>query len=122
MPLFSSLHGEVACNACKCNKLHKIPFYVSTLTSHALLELIYLDVWGSSPIQSFDGFHYYISFINYFTKYLSLFLIKFKLDVPTVFKKLKLVVKKYFKKPIISFYFDGGGEFITFKKNLKFIV
>ena len=118
----SSLHGEVACNACKCYKLHKIPFYVSTLTSHALLELIYLDVWGSSPIQSFDGFRYYVVFIDHFTKYLWLFPTKFKLDVPTVFKKFKLVVEKYFQKLIISFYFDGGGEFITFKKNLKFIV
>ena len=30
-----------------------------------------------------------------------------------MFKKFKLVVEKYFQKPIISFYSDGGGEFIT---------
>ena len=56
-------------------------------------------------------------FIDHFTKYLWLFLIKFKLDVPTVLKKFKLVVEKYFQKPIISFYSNGGGEFITLKKN-----
>ena len=110
----SSLHGEVACNACKCYKLHKIPFYVSTWTSHVPLELIYLDVWGSSSIQSFDGFCYYVVFIDHITKYLWLFPTKFKLDVLTVFKKFKLVVEKYFQKPIMSY---GGGEFITVKKN-----
>ena len=109
----SSLHGEVACNACKCYKLHKIPFYVSTLISHVPLELIYSDVWGSFPVQSFDGFRYYAMFIDHFTKYLWLFPIKFKLDVPIVLKKFKLVVEKYFQKPII---FYGGGEFITLKK------
>ena len=45
-------------------------FFISTLTIHAPLELTYSDIWGSSPIESFDDFRYYVVFIHHFIKYL----------------------------------------------------
>jgi len=40
----SSVSKDFVCNACHCNKSHKLPFSVSTLTSHKPLEIIFFDV------------------------------------------------------------------------------
>lgn len=50
------------CNACDCNKSRKLPFSQSTIDSHGPLDVIYSDVW-TSPIQSYDGYRYYIIFV-----------------------------------------------------------
>lgn len=33
-----------------------------------------------------------------------------------MFVKFKAMVEKFFQKPIISFYYDNGGEYITLKE------
>jgi histone deacetylase 1/2 len=57
------------CVSCQCNKSHKLPFSVTSLTSHDPLEYLYANVCGPSPVPSVDGYHYYILFVDYFTKY-----------------------------------------------------
>jgi hypothetical protein len=119
LPLSSSTTSDFSCNACSCNKIHKLPFHVSSLKSTAPLELLYSDVWGPSPIKSYDGFQYYVIFVDHFTKYIWLFPIKLKSDVSSVFTRFKQVVEKFFQKPIISIYSDCGGEFTTLKSFLE---
>lgn len=100
------------CNSCKCNKMHKLPFSVSTLSSSKPLELLYTDVWGASPGVSIDGYKYYFIFVDHLTKYIWFFSMTNKSDVPIIFPKFKATVEKFFQKSIISLYRDNGGEFI----------
>lgn len=44
--LFISMLNNTLCNSCQCNKSHRLPFGVSSLTSSRPLELLYSDVWG----------------------------------------------------------------------------
>ncbi|KAL6348918.1 hypothetical protein AAG906_033574 [Vitis piasezkii] len=44
LPLYSLLSSSTHCNACSCNKSHKIPFSSSTLTSSHPPELLFSDV------------------------------------------------------------------------------
>ena len=93
-------------------KMHKFPFYNSTIKSNAPLEYIYSDVWGHSPKISVDDFQYYLIFGDHYTKYIWFFPIKQKSDVSIIFPKFKKVVEKLFQKPIIihlrSFFEDNG--------------
>lgn len=52
------------CNACQCNKSHKLPFNQNTLVSYSPLKLIYIDLW-SSPLYFFDGSKYYLIFVDH---------------------------------------------------------
>ena len=106
VPVDYKLH----CNACACNKSHKLPFGASSLTSTQPLQLIYTDVWGPT-ISSIDGFRFYVIFVDHYTKYIWLYPIKQKSDVKSIFQNFKLVVEKFFQLPIISVYSDNGGEF-----------
>ncbi|WKA01579.1 hypothetical protein VitviT2T_019853 [Vitis vinifera] len=90
------------CESCLCNKSHKLPFGVSSLRSRGPLDLVYSDVWGPSPIESIDGFRYYLIFIDYFTKYVWLFPMAYKSDVYTIFPKYKSMVEKYFNASLCS--------------------
>ena len=49
------------------NKSHKLSFAKSSITSFSPLDVIFFYVW-TSPVSSSDGFHYYIIFVDHFTK------------------------------------------------------
>ena len=104
---------KLDCNSCLSNKSHKLPFYNSSLSSSKPLELLYTDVWGSPWIQSNDGFHYYVLFVDHFSKFTWLFPIRNKFDVVHIFSTFKAQVEKQFNTQILSIYFDNGGEYHT---------
>lgn len=96
LAISSSLEKSFFCNSCKCSKMHRFPFYNSTIKSNAPLEYIYSDVWGPLPEISIDGFQYYLIFVDHYTKYIWFFPIKRKSDVSIIFSKFKKVVEKLF--------------------------
>lgn len=99
------------CNSCSINKSHKVPFGMNSFTTTKPLQLVYSDVWG--PVErSIDGFTYYIIFVDYHTKYIWLYPMKYKSDVSTLFPQFKLLVEKYFQNPFISLFTDNGGEYV----------
>lgn len=68
LPLSSPLLSHAHCNACACNKSHKLPFSASTITSFSPLEIIFFDVW-TSPVYSIEGYKYYVIFVDHYTRY-----------------------------------------------------
>lgn len=98
------------CASCSVNKSHKLPFGQNSFTANKPLQLIYSDVWG--PVQkSIDGFAYYVVFVDYYSKYIWLYPIKYKSDVSKLFPQFKRLVEKYFNTSIISMFTDNGGEY-----------
>ncbi|MDV3180574.1 MAG: hypothetical protein Q8829_02745, partial [Candidatus Phytoplasma australasiaticum] len=97
----------LSCNACFCNKSHKLPFGTNSLVSTAPLQLVYTDVWGPCEL-SVDKFRYYVIFVDHFSKYTWLYPMHKKSDVSILFPKFKSLVEKYFQLPLISLYSDNG--------------
>lgn len=107
------------CDACCRGKTHKLPHYSSTTTYKQPLELVFSDVWGPSPITSPDGFRYYISFVDVYSKYIWLYPLRCKSAALHVFKIFKNAVEKQLNNSIVSIQTDGGGEFLAFKPFLQ---
>lgn len=80
------------------------------------LQIIYSDVW-TSPIHFVDGYKYYVIFMDHFTHYIWLYPLKRKSDVVTIFPRFKALVENFFKKKIVTFYSDNGGEYIGLAKS-----
>ncbi|KAJ0039048.1 hypothetical protein Pint_22927 [Pistacia integerrima] len=99
------------CNSCLCNKSHRLPFGPNTLSSSRPLELIYSDVWGPAPILGFAQSRYYVIFVDHYTKYTWLYLLKLKSEVPLIFTRFKNLVENYFQTKILTLYTDGGTEY-----------
>lgn len=112
-----SLLSHSPCNSCSSNKSHKLPFSQTTLSSSRPLDVIFSDVW-TSPIQSVDGYKYYILFVDHFTRYTWLYPLKNKSQVGQIFPLFQALVENRFKAKITMLYSDNGGEFIGLRQYL----
>ena len=113
-----SVLNNFSCNSCFINKMHKLPFFESTVTSNSPLELIYSDVW-TSPVHALDGYKYYVIFVDHFTKYIWFYPLHRKSDVYDIFVKFKKLVENYFSRTIKTLYTDRGGEFLALRHFLS---
>ena len=61
-----------SCTSCNINKSHMLPFSKSSITSSSSLDVIFYDVW-TSLVTYYDGFNYYVIFVDHYTKYMWLY-------------------------------------------------
>lgn len=109
LPLFNK-NSHSVCSSCCLGKHHRLPFPHSTTYSHPL-ELIHTDVWGPAPIESANGFRYFVHFIDAYSKFTWIYRIKKKSDVFTVFQQFKSMVELQHNTKIKMLQYDNGGEF-----------
>jgi transposase InsO family protein len=64
-------------------------------------------------VVSLSGFHYYVLFIDDFSRYSCLCPLSLKSDVYTAFQKSKSLVENQFFTLIKQLQSDGGGEFLS---------
>jgi hypothetical protein len=101
---------EIVCDAYQKAKSHQLPYPISSSESSAPLQLIHSDVWG--PALDFVGRKkYHVSFIDDFSKYTWIYLLKFKSEVFQVFNEFQCLVERLFDKKIITVQTDWVGEY-----------
>ena len=103
-----------SCTSYNINKSHKLPLAQSSITSSTPLDIIFSDVW-TSPISSSHGFHYYIIFVDHYTKYIWLYLLRKKSDVLSTFVAFNQLIENYFATTIKTLYTDNGAEFLALR-------
>jgi hypothetical protein len=92
-------HSRLFSDACKS----------SSFSSHPL-ELVYSYVWGATP-ESVGRYKYYVSFINVFSKFTWVYLLKHKSEVFHKFQEFQTLVERLFDRKIISMQTNWGGEY-----------
>jgi histone deacetylase 1/2 len=110
LPFASSNKDLAVCDACQQGKSHQLPFSESTHIVKAPLELVYSDVWGHTQI-SVSGHNYYVSFIDAYSRFTWLYLLKRKSDVFDVFIQFQAHVERILHHKIIHLQSDWGGEY-----------
>ena len=83
---------------------------MSTSISTQPLQLIFSDVWGAAP-ESVGRYKYYVSFIDDFSKFTWIYLLKFKSEVIQKFRDFQHLVERLFDRKIIAVQSDWGGEY-----------
>ncbi|GJV37537.1 gag-pol polyprotein [Tanacetum coccineum] len=71
---------------------------------------LHSDVWGPSPVYTKGGSRYYILFIEDFTRYTWVYLMKRMFDFLTILKEFRALVKTQHSTVIKCFRNDLGGE------------
>jgi hypothetical protein len=66
---------------------------------------VFSDVWGPA-IDSVGRKNYYVSFIDDFSKFTWIYLIKYKSEVFQKFKEFQNLVERHFDRKIISMQTD----------------
>ena len=92
-------------------KSHILHFPNTETKTTKPLELIHTDLWGPLPTHSRDGYNYYISLVDDFSRYTWIYPLKLKLEALDVFKLFKLQVENQFDTTIKNLQSDWGrGE------------
>lgn len=112
LEIASTLNKNFICVACQLGKSKKLPFSLSTRCSPHPLFLVHCDVWGAAPVPSISGYHYYIVFIDDFSRFIWLYPMKVKSDSVTCFLHFKKMVENLFSTKIKYFQSDGAMELI----------
>ena len=109
------------CDSCLLGKMTKTPFSGKGERANELLELIHSDVCGPMTIQARGGFQYFITFIDDYSRYGYVYLMKYKSEAFEKFKELKHEVEKQLGKVIKVLRSDRGGEYLNqeFQSYLK---
>ena len=110
LPVVSNKTAETICDACQQGKSHQLPFSESSRVVKHPLELVFSDVWGHAQ-TSVSGHNYYVSFIDAYSRFTWLYLIKKKSDVLDVFIQFQAHVERLLRQKIIHVQSDWGGEY-----------
>jgi len=98
------------CDSCQRAKSHQLPYPSSSSESSAPLALIFSDVWGPA-CDSFGRNKYYVSFIDDYSKFTWIYLLKHKSEVFQRFREFQSFVERKFDRKIIAMQSDWGGEY-----------
>uniref|UniRef100_A0A803NGE1 Retrovirus-related Pol polyprotein from transposon TNT 1-94 n=1 Tax=Cannabis sativa TaxID=3483 RepID=A0A803NGE1_CANSA len=107
------------CNACQIGKLHQFSFKATKNKTVQPFQLVLTDVWGPSFYPSSNGFRYYVSFMDDFTKFVWIFPMKNKFEVCSIFSQFNTLVERQFHTQIKSVQSDLGKEFEPLYKLYK---
>ncbi|KAI0507536.1 hypothetical protein KFK09_013662 [Dendrobium nobile] len=103
----------IFCKWCITAKHHKLPFHTITHRSSAPLELIHSDVWGPAPTSSHIGYLYYLIFVDDYTRFTWLFLLRHKSEVFHKFLVFQAKAENLLSRKIKQLRTNGGGEFMN---------
>ena len=95
-PALKAINGSKSfesCDACMMGKLHRLYFPVSFIKTSNPLELLHTNLWGPTPKLSLQGYRYYVSFVNDFTRLTWIFPLKTKVKLSLSSKSSKLILK-----------------------------
>ena len=91
--------------------MHNLSFPNSQFTASSPFELAHSNLWGPTPVNSINEFKYYIFFVDHYTRFTWLYLLKSKLDVFTKFVQFNAMVENQFPSKIKIYRSNGGGEY-----------
>ena len=75
------------------------------------LELVHSDVCGPLQVESIGGSRYFVTFIDDYSRCVSVYFINHKTEVFERFKLFEAMVTKECGEPIMKLRTDNGGEY-----------
>ncbi|XP_071688944.1 uncharacterized protein [Rutidosis leptorrhynchoides] len=113
-----SLKGDLNTEPCEiCHKAKKtrLPFSLSEQKTTSLGDLIHLDLWSPFKIQSKEGFKYFLTIVDDYSRAVWIYMLKSKEDVyDNVFSFVQLIENQFSKKVKII-RSDNGTKFLNNK-------
>ena len=104
---------EFECQACimgKGTRLASPPAPEDTKAT-ALLDLIYVDLWGPATTASIGGKRYFLTVYDDFSHHIDLYFLKNKSDALASLKEFTAKAETQTGRKIKQICSDGGGEF-----------
>ena len=111
MKLDSNEKPDPICEPCIAGKQHRIVNKTATNRTTKPLELVHTDVHGPMPIQTREGYKYWICFVDDATRLVAITPLKRKSDAFEAFKVYKTTMENQTGNKILAERDDKGGEY-----------
>lgn len=93
-------------DSCQLGKIYRLPFTESHVPSTKPFDLVYSDVWGSSPVFSINGNHYFLLFVDDRTKSAWIYFLSQKSQVLSSFIQFHKMIQTQFHTTVKSLQSD----------------
>ena len=115
----SEKQEKVDCESCIKGKQAELPYKKQRPKTSRILERVHTDVCGPITPASHDGYKYFVSFIDDYSHFACVYLIKQKSDVFATFQKYEKAVTTKFNSKIAHLRCDQGREYLS-NEQLKY--
>ena len=99
------------CDTCHLAKQKKLPFTLSSSCSSKSCELIHMDIWGPCSIISMQGFRYFLTIVDDFSRFTWTIFLHNKSEVRNHIVSFVAYIENNFKTTIQTIRTDNGVEF-----------
>uniref|UniRef100_A0A2N9ICW1 Integrase catalytic domain-containing protein n=1 Tax=Fagus sylvatica TaxID=28930 RepID=A0A2N9ICW1_FAGSY len=96
--------------SCQLGKQPALPFQNNESMSTGIFNLIHSDVWGPSPINSIGRSRYFVVFVDDYSRYSWVFLMRSRDELLNIYRNFANMVKTQFSKTIKVFRSDNARE------------
>lgn len=104
---------EKLCEPCVLGKMTRQPFNHKGYRAKRPLELVHSDVCGPVSPTTWDNKNYFVTFIDDYTHFVMVYLIKHKSEVFEQFKNYYNYATKHFNCNLLKLRTDNGREYVS---------
>ena len=79
-------------DVCHFSKQKRLPFTLSTLVSSKPFELIHCDLWGPFATSTIDGFKYFLTIVDEYSRCTWVYLLKHKFETQVFLPQFAIMV------------------------------
>lgn len=118
---FTIKTDKFQCKICDQSKIHTQPFKPSKNRENGILNLIHSDICGPMNVESLGGSRYFVTFIDDFSRYTEIIMLRKRSDVLQAFRNYKRRMENQTGRRIKKLRTDNGKEYLSndFKKFLE---
>lgn len=118
---FSNKTSGFQCDICDKNEINTQPFKPSNHRENKVLGLIHSDICGPMSVESMAGSRYFVTFIDDFSRYTEIVMLRQRSEVLNAFKDYKRKVEKLTGQHIKKLRTDNDKEYVSneFRKFLE---
>ncbi|XP_019085460.1 PREDICTED: uncharacterized protein LOC109126393 [Camelina sativa] len=108
----STLSSESPCSICHLAKQKRLPFESSGHRSSAPFDLIHLDIWGPFAVESIDGFKYFLTIVDDYSRVTWVYLLHNKSEVSIKLPQFLKLVETQYKTAVKKMRTDNAPELV----------
>ncbi|KAL4310065.1 hypothetical protein GQ457_01G025390 [Hibiscus cannabinus] len=98
------------CPICPLAKQKHLPFPVSVTVTQSPFEMVHCDIWGPYKMPTHDGFRYFLTLVDDYSRSTWTYLLKHKADVVSIIPSFIALIKRQFGYDIKVFRSDNAPE------------
>jgi len=103
--------GNHICDVCHYSKQHRIPFKNSLSHSNHCFDMIHTDIWGPFSTTYVQGYRYFFTVVDDYSRYTWIFLMKSKAKTRNALIRFINLIYNQFNCRIKVIRSDNGNEF-----------